>query len=98
MHAPHLDTLLQQRDVRLEGAQLRLERGEAALGLVDPGLVVLVLVPPALRHNFRWKGNEFSKGLIFYGVDFASYSSRRKDKVLVYIETPFALLSLAQTY
>ena len=88
MHAPHLDTLLQQRDVRLEGAQLRLERGEAALGLVDPGLVVLVLVPAALRHNFRWKGNEFSKCLIFYGVDFASYSSRRKDKVLVYIETP----------
>ena len=45
----HLDTLLQQRDVRLEGPELRLERGEAALGLVDPCLVVLVLVPPTLQ-------------------------------------------------
>ena len=49
LHAPHLDTLLQQRDVRLEGPELRLERGEAALGLVDPCLVVLVLVPPTLQ-------------------------------------------------
>ena len=45
----HLDTLLQQRDVRLEGPELRLERGEAALGLVDPRLVVLVLVPATLQ-------------------------------------------------
>ena len=49
----HLDTLLQQRDIRLEGPELRLERGEAALGLVDPRLVVLVLVPATLRQNFR---------------------------------------------
>ena len=66
MHAPHLDTLLQQRDVRLEGAQLRLERGEAALGLVDPGLVVLVLVPPALQHNFRWMN--FQNASYFIGL------------------------------
>ena len=70
---------LRERSCVLSGARRR-------LASLIPVLLYLFLFHPPCATTLDGRAMNFHfMGLI---VDFASYSSRRKDKVLVYIETP----------